>query len=130
MTVALRRDLETGYPVERIFGTEIDYQAQGRTEKRVEELAEAQSATEKEIRVLAKGLKETRGDLGGLSRSVSYGFENEAYKMLPKLLKTRYNIELKDRLIRAEVGSKEINIIILGVIGDERVISKGKNVPD
>ncbi len=92
-------------------------QAQNRTEARVEELAqaqkglvEAQKATEIEIRLLVKGLRETRGELGGLSRSVSYGFENEAYRMLPELLRKTYGIEIKRKLIRAEIGGKEINI--------------------
>ncbi|MDI3531358.1 MAG: hypothetical protein PWP60_1207, partial [Candidatus Atribacteria bacterium] len=60
-------------------------EAQKRTEARldgltvkVEELTEAQKRTE-EVRTLAVGLKRTREDLGGLSRSFSYAFENEAY---------------------------------------------------
>ena len=85
-------------------------QAQGRTEVRMEELAQAQGRTEKEIRLLAKGMKETRAELGGLSRSVSYGFENEAYRMLPAFLKKNYGIAIKEKLVRAEIGGKEINI--------------------
>ena len=85
-------------------------QAQSRTETRVEELAQAQKATEKEIRMLVKGFRETRGELGGLSRSVSYGFENEAYRMLPKFLEETYGILVKKKLIRTEIGGKEIDI--------------------
>ena len=98
--------------------------AQNRTEARVEELAEAQKelaeAQKKteikvgeladDIKILAKGLDDTRGELGGLSRSVSYGFENEVYRMLPKLLKKTYSIEVKKKLIRAEIAGKEINL--------------------
>ena len=86
-------------------------EAQKRTEVRMEELAEAQKATEKEIRLLARGIIETRGELGGLSRSVSYGFENEAYRMLPGILKKAHGVEIKEKLIRTEVGGKEINIL-------------------
>lgn len=86
-------------------------EAQKRTEIRVGELSEAQTRTELEIRKLAKGLNETRGEVGGLSRSMSYALENEVYRMLPKMLKKEYGIELKDRLIREEVGGKEINIL-------------------
>jgi len=39
-----------------------------------------------------------------------YAFENEAYRMLPGLLKKTYGIEIKRKLIRAEIGGKEINI--------------------
>lgn len=99
-------------------------EAQKRTELKVEELAEAQKETEKEIQrlvkglnetreevqLLVRGLNETRGELGGLSRSVGYALENEAYRLLPKLLKKSYGIELEEKLIRAEIGGKEINI--------------------
>jgi hypothetical protein len=78
-------------------------EAQKRTEVKVGELAD-------DIKVLAKGLNEIRGEVGGLSRSMSYALENEAYRMMPELLKSRYDIELKERLIRTEIGDKEINI--------------------
>jgi len=45
------------------------------------------------------------------SRSVCYILANEAYRMLPNLLKDSYGIELKERLIRTEIGGKEINIL-------------------
>jgi uncharacterized membrane-anchored protein YhcB (DUF1043 family) len=90
-------------------------EAQKRTEQRVEELAEAQKNTEEklanlteEVRKLAQGLNRTREDLGGLARSFSYAFENEAYRMLPGVL-TRYGIEVEEKIVRAEVGGKEIN---------------------
>jgi hypothetical protein len=85
-------------------------EAQKKTEQRVEELAEAQRRTEIEVAKLAKGLQETRGELGGLSKSMSYAFENEAFRKLPDFLKERYGIEIKERLIREDIGGKEINI--------------------
>ena len=84
-------------------------EAQKRTEVRMEELAEAQKRTEEEVRKLAIGLNDTRVHLGGLSRSFGYAFENEAYRNLPKLLYDRYGYEVKERVVRAEVGGKEIN---------------------
>jgi outer membrane murein-binding lipoprotein Lpp len=84
--------------------------AQKRTEIRVEELAEAQKRTEIEVRKLAEGLNETRGELGGLSRSMSYAFENESYRFLPEVLKAKYGIQVKEKIVRAEIGGKEINI--------------------
>jgi DNA repair ATPase RecN len=83
-------------------------EAQKKTELRLEELAEAQKRTEEEVGKLAKGLNRTREELGGLARSVSYGFENEAYRMLPGVL-AKYGIEVEEKIIRAEVGGKEIN---------------------
>jgi len=73
------------------------------------ELAEAQKRTEEEVTKLAIGLNDTRVHLGGLSRSFGYAFENEAYRNLPKLLYDRYGYEVKERVVRAEVGGKEIN---------------------
>ncbi|MES0336960.1 MAG: hypothetical protein SFH39_11495 [Candidatus Magnetobacterium sp. LHC-1] len=53
----------------------------------------------------------TRRDIAGLSRSVSYALENEAYRELPRFLKTRYGIEILDSLIRIELKKdSEINI--------------------
>jgi chromosome segregation ATPase len=99
-------------------------EAQKRTEEKVAELAEAQKKSESAIERLSKavenltiqvnelaiGLDRTRKELGGLERSISYAQENEAFRMLPKFLKEKYNIEIKDRLIRTEIGGKEINI--------------------
>ena len=101
-------------------------EAQKRTEVKIEDLAEAQRSTENEIRLLVKGLRETRGELGGLSRSVGYGFENEAYRMIPKLLKARYGIELKEKLIRAEVAGKEINLLGRAKRGGKDVLVVGE----
>ena len=85
-------------------------EAQKRTEQRIEELAEAQKRTEKEVRELARALRRTRTELGGLSKSMSYAFENEAFRMIPKVLKEKYGIEVEKRFVREDIGGKEINI--------------------
>lgn len=77
---------------------------------KVGELAEAQKRTELEIQKLAKGLNDTRGEIGGLSKSMSYAFENEAYRVLPHVLKEKYGIAIREKIIRADIGGKEINI--------------------
>jgi chromosome segregation ATPase len=79
-------------------------EAQRRTEEKLAQLAEAQLKTE-------QSLNKVRMDLAGLSRSVSYAFENEAFRNLPRFLKERYGIEVIERLIRKEVGDKEINLL-------------------
>jgi hypothetical protein len=56
-------------------------------------------------------MHETRNELGGLSRSVGYAFENEAYRLLPEVLKRKYGIEIKGKIIRTDIGGKEINIL-------------------
>jgi len=97
-----------------------------RLEAKVEELAEAQRRTEEEIQKLAIGLNNLRGDVGGLARSFGYAFENEAYRMLPGALKEKYGIEITERLIRAEIGDTEINILGLGRRNGSEVVVVGE----
>jgi len=116
-------------------------EAQKRTEIRVEELAEAQKRTEirveelaEKVTVLAEGLeitrqelKLTRGEVGGLSRTMSYAFENEAFRMLPDILKRKYNIEITEKLIREEVREKEINIFGKAIKNGREVFVVGES---
>ena len=80
----------------------------GRLDRVMQEIAEAQKRTEIEIQKLSKELDETRGEVGVLSKSMSYAFENEAYRSLPAVLKEKYGIEVKERIIRAEIDGGEI----------------------
>jgi len=100
-------------------------EAQKRTEQKVAELAEAQRRTEEEVRTLAQELKRTRQDLGGLSLSFSYALENEAYRMLPQVLK-RYGLELEDKLIRKEIAGEEINFFATAKRDGETVYIVGE----
>jgi len=84
-------------------------EAQRKTEERLNELAEAQRRTEEEIRKLAQSHRRLRGEVGGLSRSIAYALENEAFRRLPEFLK-RKNIEVLERMIRTEVAGEEINL--------------------
>jgi len=107
--------------------------AQKRTEERVEELAiaqkelaEAQKRTEEEIKKLAISLSLTRGELGGLGRTLGYAFENEAYRMLPKILKEKYGIDVLERFVREEIGGKEINLLGKGRKDGKELIIVGE----
>ena len=55
-----------------------------------------------------------------------YPLENEAYRMLPDILKNRYGIELKDKLIRTDVEGKEIDILGSANKDGKEVILVGK----
>ena len=92
-------------------------EAQKRTEARVEELAEAQKRTENELRDLIGEHKKTREQLGGLSATVGYRLEDEAFKALPGLLKRDFGLiiqgKLKRKLIVDDRG-KEIEVNIIG----------------
>lgn len=101
-------------------------EAQKRTEIKVEELAVAQKETQEEVKLLTHELRLTRRELGGLSLSVSYGFENEAYRMLPELLKSQYGIEMTDRFVRVDIGEKEINLFGHGRRNGKNVVIVGE----
>lgn len=102
-------------------------EAQKRTELCVEELAEAQKGTEVSVKKLAQGLDETRREVGGLSRSMGYALENEAYRALPQFLKAQYGIELTERLVRKEIGGEEINFFAKAKQDDTMVLVVGES---
>jgi len=87
---------------------------QKRTETKLEELVDAQKRTEIALARLTLGLDATRTELGGLSRSVSYSLENEAYRQLPRYLLETHGITITDRMVRFELEGEEINIFAKG----------------
>jgi len=92
--------------------------------KEQRELAEAQKEAQKEIRILALTMKDTRRDLGGVTSTLGFMLENEAYRVLPGILKDRYGIEVKERFLRRSIRSLgikkegEVNIFSRGVYKD------------
>jgi len=82
-----------------------------------EELAEAQKRTEEEVKSLSRALKETRKEVGGLSNTIGYSLENEAFKALPALLKDEFGLEVEGRLKREflkDTKGRQIEVNILG----------------
>ncbi|MCS7083528.1 MAG: hypothetical protein NZL90_00910 [Aquificaceae bacterium] len=95
--------------------------AQARTEQRLEELAKAQAQTEEKLarlteamEKLAISVKDLNEKFGGISETLGYMLENEAYRMLPSYLERNYGIKLVKKFIRKEVGGKEINLLAEG----------------
>ena len=84
-------------------------QAQNRTEMRMEELTQAQKETTLEIKRLTQTMRETNQTVGGLGQSMAYALENDAYRLLPDLLKQKYEIELSERLVRTMIGDEKVN---------------------
>ena len=103
-------------------------EAQKRTEQRLNELAEAQKRTEEEIRKLTGSLKRTREEVGGLSRTVAYALENEAYRRLPPFLKERHGIDILDRMIRAEIRGEEMNLFARARKDGQEIVLLGEAV--
>ncbi len=90
--------------------------AQIKTEQRIEELINAQKKTEEEIQTLVKRTDILEERLEGISNSLGYSLENMTYEKLLALLRERYEIEVKGRLVRKYiiVGKKHIQVNIYG----------------
>jgi hypothetical protein len=55
-------------------------------------------------------IRDMQKEIGGMSASMGYALENEAYRILPAFLQEHYGIKLARRLIRTEIGGREINL--------------------
>ncbi|MGC9109703.1 MAG: hypothetical protein ACP5HI_05595 [Caldimicrobium sp.] len=101
-------------------------EAQRKTEEEIKKLSEAQRKTEEEVRKLSEGLHQLRKEFGGFTRSNSYGFENEAYRNLPKVLKEKYGIEITEKFVRTEIEDEEINFFAKGRINGKEILIVGE----
>ena len=112
-----------------------------RVEATLDRLAAAQERTEEALKKLTEAHDETRRQLGGLSHTVGYILENEAYRALPTLLAADHGIEVEDRLIRTYLTTDrgypvEVNIFGRGrrngrevvVIGESKSQLSAKNI--
>ena len=93
----------------------------------VKELAVAQQRTDAQVEKLTSVVGDIRSEIGGMSRSMSYALENEAYRALPAFLLDKYGIEVTERLIRAPVNNEEINFFGRAVRGGKPVLIVGES---
>ena len=103
-----------------------------RVEATLDRLAAAQVRTEEALEKLTEAHDETRKQLGGLSHTVGYILENEAYRALPALLKAEHGIEVEDRLIRTYLTTDrgypvEVNIFGRGRRNGREVVILGES---
>jgi len=110
-------------------------EAQKQTDIAVKELTQAQKKTEEElqkliqeVRIIAGKLDNTNTNLGGLSKSVSYSLENEAFRVLPAYLKEKYGIEIIDKFVRKDIEGEEINIFARAKKDDKELFIVGETV--
>lgn len=99
--------------------------AQKRTEQRVGELAIAQKKTEvglmalsKDVQALTRSHQDLKKQVGGLSHTVGFRLEDDAFRALPNLLKRDFGFIIEDRLKRQFILDNEgayIEINILGI---------------
>jgi hypothetical protein len=93
----------------------------------VRELAVAQQRTEAEVEKLTSAVGDIRSEIGGMSRSMSYALENEAYRALPAFLLENHGIEVTERLIRTSVNNEEINFLGRAVRDGRPVLIVGES---
>ena len=88
--------------------------AQRETKAELQQLAVAQRETAAQMTELARVVTNMGQELGGLSRSMSYSLENEAYRALPAYLLAQHRITVTERIVRTDIGGEEINFFALG----------------
>ncbi len=93
-------------------------QAQKKTEEELRSLSEEVRSLSEEVRSLTRSHKDLAEQVGGLSHTVGYTLENEAYKALPKLLEREFGLSVKDRLKREYVVDKKGNYIEINIVGE------------
>ena len=85
---------------------------------KTEELAEAQKRTEEEMRKLTVEHQKTREWLGGLSITVGYRLEDEAFKALPELIAKDFGLIVQGRLKRQFIKDNKGRDIEVNIIGE------------
>jgi len=78
------------------------------------------------IKSLTEVEKNTREQLGGLSKSMGYALENEAFRFLPVYLKN-LGLEITEKFIRTEIDGEEINLFARGRKNGKEVIIVGES---
>ncbi|MGQ9814564.1 MAG: hypothetical protein ACUVR3_05360, partial [Candidatus Roseilinea sp.] len=101
-------------------------QAQQRTEQRMDALTLRMEEMTDAVKIVARGLDQVRADVGGLSRSVGYALENEAYRMLPTFLLRQHGLEVIQRLVRTEIAGEEINLFGIARRDGQEVLIVGE----
>ena len=102
--------------------------AQQRTEIKVKELAvnmsqmtqsmdkmsQDVSQMSQDIRKMTQSISGVKSEVGGLSRTMSYALENEAFRVLPAYLEKHFDIVVQSRFVRTEIGGEELDFYAHG----------------
>ena len=79
-----------------------------------QEMAVAQQETTVNINKMAQAISGIGSELGGLSRTMSYALENEAFRVLPAYLQEKFGITVHSRFVRTEIGGEELDFYAQG----------------
>ncbi|RUM88762.1 MAG: chordopoxvirus fusion protein [Thermodesulfatator sp.] len=94
--------------------------------QRVDQLTEDVRKLTGEMGKMKGELSDLRKQVGGLSITVGYTLENEAYKALPRLLAEDYGLEVEGRLLRTFVKDEKGRPLEVNIFG--RALRHGKEV--
>ncbi|MEK7829612.1 MAG: hypothetical protein AAB401_00920, partial [Acidobacteriota bacterium] len=83
--------------------------------------------TEEELRQLAQAQKNTQQEVGGIANTLGYMLENEAYRLLPKVLADKHKIKISNKAIRQQIGNEEINLLAEGTRNRKPVLIVGES---
>jgi hypothetical protein len=92
--------------------------AQKQTESRLSRLEVVVGQLAENLKDLVKEHAKTRTEMSGLSTTVGFVLENEAYKFLPALLKQEFGLEVQGKLLRKHVRDKKDEQIEVNIIGE------------
>ena len=92
----------------------------------VKELAEAQTRTVEALQKLTQEQGEARKQLGGISMTIGYTLENEAFKALPGLLQRDFGIIVRGKPKRKYVTDNKGKSIEVNIIGE--ATKEGKEI--
>jgi hypothetical protein len=84
----------------------------------VRDLAQAQVRTEESVRQLSEEMRDVKRQLGGLSTTVGYRLEDEAYRALPDLLLQDHQLTVQGRLKRGYVANADGRNLEINILGD------------
>ncbi len=88
--------------------------------QRVDQLTEDVRQLTGEMKKMKDDLKDVRKQVGGLSITVGYTLENEAYRYLPKLLRRDHGLEVLEPLIRTFVKDHRGRPLEVNIFGKAR----------
>lgn len=75
-----------------------------------------------------RSVRGTRGQVGGLAKSMAYALENEAFRKLPDLMRTRFGLDVREKLVRTFIRGEEINVFAKARRNGEEVLVVGEAV--
>lgn len=104
--------------LETVVGELVE--AQRQMTNRLDRLEVVVSQIAGALKDLVKEHSKTRSQMNGLSTTIGFVLENEAYKFLPMLLKKEFGLDVKGKLVRKFVNDNKGDQIEVNIVGEAR----------